>query len=388
MYEYHDDLRASHAASSPFWAWPFDLKPVWFYQQGFADSTTGVIYDTGNLIIFWLGVPAVAFCAWQAWARRSLPLTLVVLSIACLWLPWARIDRATFQYHVFTSLPFTVIALAYFLAELWHGASSRTFLLARAAGAIAILGPPLLWLFRMPLCAAAGTQEVHPDGVACGPLTRSVSVADSVVVALFVLIVAALAMAWVVRSQVRAPDRRSLTEVSLGGRVVALSPLGLIMGIALVAAAGAALAQLLFRGAPLTTLTFQAEELALLALVLLAAPAYMALRARDPRRWVVGAVAVATIFFILWYPNISGLPLPNAIAQAYLGLLPTWNYDFQFAVNLDPAATGELYGLGTLLIAGATATLSLAVMVAARLWRGEPAREAQEAALGETGGGA
>nr|MBA3435009.1 hypothetical protein [Chloroflexota bacterium] len=148
------------------------------------------------------------------------------------------------------------------------------------------------------------------------------------------------------------------------------------------------LAQLLFRGAPLTTLTFQAEELALLALVLLAAPAYMALRARDPRRWVVGAVAVATIFFILWYPNISGLPLPNAIAQAYLGLLPTWNYDFQFAVNLDPAATGELYGLGTLLIAGATATLSLAVMVAARLWRGEPAREAQEAALGETGGGA
>ncbi|MBA3958880.1 MAG: phospholipid carrier-dependent glycosyltransferase, partial [Chloroflexi bacterium] len=388
MYEYHDDLRASHAASSPFWAWPFDLKPVWFYQQGFADSTTGVIYDTGNLIIFWLGVPAVAFCAWQAWARRSLPLTLVVLSIACLWLPWARIDRATFQYHVFTSLPFTVIALAYFLAELWHGASSRTFLLARAAGAIAILGPPLLWLFRMPLCAAAGTQEVHPDGVACGPLTRSVSVADSVVVTLLVLVAGAAAIAWVARIQMRYPARRALTELSIGGRLLPVSSLGSMMAIALLAAAGAALAQLLFRGAPLTTLTFQAEELALLALVLLAAPAYMALRARDPRRWVVGAVAVATIFFILWYPNISGLPLPNAIAQAYLGLLPTWNYDFQFAVNLDPAATGELYGLGTLLIAGATATLSLAVMVAARLWRGEPAREAQEAALGETGGGA
>jgi Gpi18-like mannosyltransferase len=388
MYEYHDDLRASHAASSPFWAWPFDLKPVWFYQQGFADSTTGVIHDTGNLIIFWLGVPAVAFCAWQAWARRSLPLTLVVLSIACLWLPWARIDRATFQYHVFTSLPFTVIALAYFLAELWHGASSRTFLLARAAGAIAILGPPLLWLFRMPLCAAAGTQEVHPDGVACGPLTRSVSVADSVVVTLLVLVAGAAAIAWVARIQMRYPARRALTELSIGGRLLPVSSLGSMMAIALLAAAGAALAQLLFRGAPLTTLTFQAEELALLALVLLAAPAYMALRARDPRRWVVGAVAVATIFFILWYPNISGLPLPNAIAQAYLGLLPTWNYDFQFAVNLDPAATGELYGLGTLLIAGATATLSLAVMVAARLWRGEPAREAQEAALGETGGSA
>lgn len=176
-------------------------------------------------------------------------------------------------------------------------------------------------------------------------------------------------------------------EVSLGGRVLAVSSLGLMMAIALLAAAGAALAQLLFRGAPLTTLSFQAEELALLALILLAGPAYLALRARDPRRWVIGAVAAATIFFILWYPNVSGLPLPNAIAQAYLGLLPTWNYDFQFAVNLDPAATGELYGLGTPLITGATATFSLAVMAAARLWRGGPVGEARESALGEGAAG-
>nr|MBA2275308.1 hypothetical protein [Chloroflexota bacterium] len=343
-----------------------------------------VIYDTGNLIIFWLSIPAVAFCAWQAWARRSLPLALVVLSIACLWLPWARIDRATFQYHVFASLPFTVIALSYFLAELWHGASSRTFLLARSAGSLAILGPPLLWLFRMPLCAAAGTREVHPDGVACGPLTRSVTVADSVLVALLVLLAGALAMAWVVHRQARDPGRRAL-EVSVGGRLVALSPLAAMTAIALVAAGAAALAQLLFRGAPLSTLTFQAEELALLALILLSGPAYLALRARDPRRWVIGVVGAATLFFILWYPNISGLPMPNAIAQAYLGLLPTWNYDFQFAVNQDPAATGELYGLGTLLIAGATATFCLAVMVAARMWRDASAVERTNAALGESG---
>jgi len=119
--------------------------------------------------------------------------------------------------------------------------------------------------------------------------------------------------------------------------------------------------------------------------VLLSGPAYLALRARDPRRWVIGVVGAATLFFILWYPNISGLPMPNAIAQAYLGLLPTWNYDFQFAVNLDAAATGELYGLGTLLIAGATATFCLAVMVAARMWRDARAVERTNAALGESG---
>ena len=41
MYDYHNNLTAAHAASSPWWAWPFDLKPVWFYQEGFAGGTIG-----------------------------------------------------------------------------------------------------------------------------------------------------------------------------------------------------------------------------------------------------------------------------------------------------------------------------------------------------------
>ena len=76
MYDYHNNLTDGHAASSPWWAWPFDLKPVWFYQEGFAGSTTAAIYDAGNLVIWWLGVPALAFVAWQAYARRSLALAL------------------------------------------------------------------------------------------------------------------------------------------------------------------------------------------------------------------------------------------------------------------------------------------------------------------------
>ncbi len=36
MYDYHNNLRATHPAASPWWAWPLDLKPVWFFQQSFA----------------------------------------------------------------------------------------------------------------------------------------------------------------------------------------------------------------------------------------------------------------------------------------------------------------------------------------------------------------
>ena len=56
MYGYHNGLTAPHPASSPWWAWPFDLKPVWFYQDCFAGGTTAAIYDAGNLVIWWLGV--------------------------------------------------------------------------------------------------------------------------------------------------------------------------------------------------------------------------------------------------------------------------------------------------------------------------------------------
>ncbi|HEU5455367.1 MAG TPA: phospholipid carrier-dependent glycosyltransferase, partial [Nocardioides sp.] len=121
MYRYHDDLRVPHAASSPWWAWPLDLKPVWYYQDSFAGSTTGEIYDAGNLVVFWMGLPALLFGTIAAWRRRSLALSVIVLLFLAMWLPWVRIDRATFQYHYYTAVPFLVLALAYIAAELWHG---------------------------------------------------------------------------------------------------------------------------------------------------------------------------------------------------------------------------------------------------------------------------
>ena len=78
----------------------------------------------------------MAFVAWQAFKRRSLALGLVFVAFAFQWMPWARIDRATFQYHYYAALPFLLIALAYFIAELRNGPSARTWVLARVAAAV------------------------------------------------------------------------------------------------------------------------------------------------------------------------------------------------------------------------------------------------------------
>ena len=170
MYDYHNNLTAGHAASSPWWAWPLDLKPVWFYQEGLAGGTTAAIYDAGNLVIWWLGIPAMAFVAWQAYARRSLALALILIAFLCQWVAWARIDRAAFQYHYYTSLPFVIMALGYFAAELWHGASRRTWLFAKVAAGVAIMGPAILWLLARPLCGFVGVDRAVPDSAACPPI--------------------------------------------------------------------------------------------------------------------------------------------------------------------------------------------------------------------------
>ena len=83
----------------------------------------------------------MAFVAWQAFARRSLALGSV-RRFAFQWMPWARIDRATFQYHYYAAIPFLILPSPT-SSPSWHGPSTRTWALARMAAAFAILGPAL-----------------------------------------------------------------------------------------------------------------------------------------------------------------------------------------------------------------------------------------------------
>ena len=123
MYDYHNELTRAHAASSPWWAWPFDLKPVWFYQESFAGGTAAAIYDAGNLVIWWLGSRRMAFVrvagvqaaepgAGPDRGRVRRPVDA-----------WARIDRAAFQYHYYTACRSWSCRPRLLHAEIWHGAS-------------------------------------------------------------------------------------------------------------------------------------------------------------------------------------------------------------------------------------------------------------------------
>ena len=78
-----------------------------------------------------------------------------------------------------------------------------------------------------------------------------------------------------------------------------------------------------------------AEMPAFIALLLLCIPAYFVLQGRDPKRYVVGVLVACVVWFVAFYPNFASLPVPTPLSQIHLGLLPTWNWGFQFGVNLD-----------------------------------------------------
>jgi hypothetical protein len=367
MYDYHNDLRVPHAASSPWWAWPLNLKPVWFYQASFAGNTTGEIYDSGNLVVFWMSLPAMLFAAIAAWRRRSLALTVIVVMFLAMWLPWARIDRATFQYHYYTSVPFLVLALGYLLAELWHGPATVAWLIARVGAALAILGVPLMWLLRPVLCGIANTAATDAGGQVCGASLRDVDLSERSVAILVVLLVAGIAVVWALWHSTREPSDEHGSPAGRLQRPGTSVPI--IVGIAALALVGVGV---VLDDARRFTFQLSADELGAVSLVVLLVPAWLVLRARDARRFALGVVAAAYLFLIVWYPNLSGLPVPNGLASAFQGLLPTWTYDFQFAVNRELPQPGGLIDLSTYVIAFGTLLGILAVMLVARAWRSRP----------------
>jgi hypothetical protein len=136
MFGYHFGLQAGHPAASPWWSWPLDLKPVWFYSHSYDNRLLAVIYNGGNPILFWAGIPAVIWCGILAWRRRSLALTLVVAAFAFQYLPWTRIERATFQYHYLTAVLFAMIAVAYLVDEGLRSWAYRSLAIAFLVAAV------------------------------------------------------------------------------------------------------------------------------------------------------------------------------------------------------------------------------------------------------------
>ena len=136
MLSYHSTpgLGMDHPFQSPWWQWPFILKPMWFAQDSFEPAGyASTIMCMGNPWIFYIGAFAMlgvlaAFVlkyigirgGRMAVKRGNGNLVLAVLSIGFLaqYLPWVLVPRSMYMYHYFASVPFIIMATAWFLDQI------------------------------------------------------------------------------------------------------------------------------------------------------------------------------------------------------------------------------------------------------------------------------
>jgi dolichyl-phosphate-mannose--protein O-mannosyl transferase len=124
-YDYHAHLTATHTYGSAWYSWPFLLRPVAYYYQdnlGVSDPSHEVlraeVFDLGNPAIWWASIPALVYCGIYAVRRRRYGPALIVVAFLAAWLPFSRVSRVLFLYHMFGGLPFMILGLAFALTQL------------------------------------------------------------------------------------------------------------------------------------------------------------------------------------------------------------------------------------------------------------------------------
>lgn len=126
MWWYHSGLVATHDYSSPWWSWPLNLYPIWYFVD-YQDNTIANIFASGNPPLFILGSIAVMATAWEFIKTRAFSLLVILLGFLIFWLPWAFSPRIMFLYHFAPSVTFLTLALGYQLHKLLSNPQRRIF---------------------------------------------------------------------------------------------------------------------------------------------------------------------------------------------------------------------------------------------------------------------
>ena len=173
MFNYHAHLEATHSFASPWYEWPFDIRPIWYFAQ---DNWNGysTISSFGNPLLWWGCLPALAAAAYLWWKERPRWAAVVLAGFGSVYLPWVLVPRLTFIYHYFTAVPFLVVALCGVFSLLYEkGPFARrltfpgglecqgaTLLLAAfAAGCL------LLFAVYFPVLSGAPTTREYADAL-------------------------------------------------------------------------------------------------------------------------------------------------------------------------------------------------------------------------------
>jgi dolichyl-phosphate-mannose-protein mannosyltransferase len=150
MYQFGVNLSTPHPYESQPWDWFFLTRPVAFFWNSYTDSaglhvaapkTTGPyvqeVLALGNPAIWWVSIPAMAFCLYWWLTRRDWRAGAALLGVAAGWASWLPyVSRTKFFYYALEFEPFLIICIVLCLG-LMLGSLSATPA-RRVAGAVLV----------------------------------------------------------------------------------------------------------------------------------------------------------------------------------------------------------------------------------------------------------
>ncbi len=117
MYNYHSNLVATHPFSSPWYQWPFIIKPIWYYSgEGLAPGKMSSIVSMGNPAIWWAGALAAVAVFITGIRKKDKAAFFIIVGGLSQYLPWILVPRLTFIYHYFATVPFIMLCIVYIAA--------------------------------------------------------------------------------------------------------------------------------------------------------------------------------------------------------------------------------------------------------------------------------
>ena len=120
MFEYHKGVVESHPYASPWYEWPLDIRPIFYFQGALLPANWGAaIAGFGHPLLFWIGFVAFFIILWSLLASlfkkrnflgENKLLLFPVIGYLSQYLPWVIAPRKiTFIYHYFSCIPFLIL---------------------------------------------------------------------------------------------------------------------------------------------------------------------------------------------------------------------------------------------------------------------------------------
>ena len=157
LFEYHKEmvqfgvgLNVRHPYMSQPWDWFFVTRPVAFYWNTYSDPAgqhvakgTGPwvqeVLAIGNPAIWWISIPAMAFCLGWWLTRRDWRAGTALLCVAAGWASWLPfVSRTKFYYYALEFEPFLIICIVLCLGLIIGPATAGS--VRRAIGSVLVGG--------------------------------------------------------------------------------------------------------------------------------------------------------------------------------------------------------------------------------------------------------